>query len=266
MRRLQPIPTRRRRSDWWLVEGEIRLHRKAKAHRWIGGGLEFRTVDGDSKVLISRSDSRQALETRRTMADLWYHAEENTSALGDAEDVVLPARLLVRNIKFADGDWAHDLCASFENKETISILDGVACDNDSMKGPTLEVLKILIGQGKKIEWPEWLPNDEAMPLEEHNDPEDLDPEIWGAVKDSLMDAHMLEDDQVYYDLKFSRIQVDNCLDHLRFICDLEETLGIKVPEEVLQEADSESGTVGSFCEALVALTRAQAGNHQPENT
>jgi len=204
------------------MEGILRLERRSAESSFSGGRMSFCTRSGE---LIALLDGRNGRGATKHFEMLWRATA--TPQITTASMILeAPARLLLRRIARPSEDNVWDLLVSPHDWLTVS-LAGVLMDADQEAYAGL--IQRLQGCVEPIDWPEWIPADERMPLGGTALPDGINQEIWSALREALVEALPLEEDQVFYDLDISLLEMDS-IDLLTVIMSLEEALEIAISD------------------------------------
>lgn len=242
MRGLYAVPTRQRRSTWFLVDGSLRLY-------LAGGGDSFRL-----KRLELRDDSGSAITlldqkmrgARQHLTLLWQASAYEGAP--NPRQVEIISRLLLRHIERAVGN-SWDLLVSPRDGITISIAN-VLVDHDAAGYETL--IERLRHHARPVGWPDWIPDDEHIPEPDRSLPPGADPELWEIVRKALIGRLRVEQDQVFFNVDLAVLEIDS-IDMVMIVFSLEESLGIEIPEEVAETLVPYEGPAGLIVQNLQAL-------------
>lgn len=231
------IPTRRRRSTWYLVEGTLSFFPDEPIAQ---GSLPTGVVD-----LSLPSGAVVRILPKRTLDysfRVLYHAIHRASSA--------PVRVLLRKIERPDSVTVWDVLLSLNGALTMSVAD------QCLNGMGVEVFRSLVdtvlAEATQVAWPSWIPNDESSPTAPEPPPPMDYPEVWDALVKAIKATLPLEKDQVFWNLRLERLKMDS-LDAVQIIMALEEDLHVEIPDEQAERLFSDGETVGDSYARLVDL-------------
>ena len=241
MRGLYDIPTRLRRSTWYLTEGTY----------WATDGavgterphLTVLTIDflpdgGSERIRLV--DSATGSLARQISRLLWLkHRQDQPSR----------CKVLLRRVERngEPGEW--DVTLSPGSALTISLGGGLAAG--AARGGVDDLVEQIRPFTSNVDWPEWIPNDEAHPTVAEEPPADIDIHLWRNVRDAILNVFPLEQDQVFWNLELERLEPDS-MDIIVLSMGIEERLGIELSEDQVVEL-GECETVGDVYRFIVNM-------------
>lgn len=242
MRGLYAIPTRQRRSEWYLADGTMRIlfepqparapHRDRADRMWRTGSLEFQPEHGPWLSLLPPTPGAGVPKMLGVLA----------GSLVGQSDVTHSARLLLRCTHRVGQEPVWDVVLSPSDALSVNIVGGAErAFGQAFVECLVEILRPYVCP---LPWPPWIPNDENMPLESSGEPPDLDLRLWSEIRDAFLSALPLECDQVFFGLEVSRLDIDS-LDLALLAMRIEDRLGIEM-DDATSERFSDAQTIGDY--------------------
>ncbi len=265
MRGLYTIPTRMRQSKWYLLEGDLRIVFSSTENRWLSkltrpGILEFRLPSGFWRCLLPDSEERGIPKILREVAQAYRGGF--AALAGHSHEVTGHARLLLRYVVGAGQETCWDIVVSPNDHLSVSIANAI--EQTSGQAEFDRLLNELLQQACPIQWPPWVPHDEALPLEGGDEPSALDQEVWSAIQRAFLEVLPLEEDQIFFTLELSRLEKDS-LDDLLLLLKLEEWLGISTDDiDDEQAAEFEKARSVGDVYSMVMQLHAQLRNQRDQ--
>jgi acyl carrier protein len=172
----------------------------------------------------------------------------------DSTRLEAPGRVLLREVLRIPDARQWDLLVSPHAWLTLSLTDSLT---EGDPAAFLRLTARLRECATGIDWPTWIPNDESLPAADTSLPDDVDTRVWSALRNALLSALPLEEDQVYYGLDLALLELDS-IDLVMILSDLEDELGITIPDDRMDDLIPTRGTLGSAYERLVELADRQS--------
>ena len=242
MRGLFGIPTRQRRSEWYLSNGNLRVifHPRERDYPLREGSLEYQPDAGPWISLLPASSRSEARKLLGFLVGI---------AASDGQ-VLRTARLLLRHVERVGLEPSWDLVLSPNDDMTISMT--YVIEEISGRASFQVLVSKLIEYAAPISWPPWVPNDEQPTLEFSGEPSNIDAKLWNQIREAFLRVLPLEDDQIYFDLELARLEIDS-LDWVILGCDLEEHLHLELDDSQFEQFGN-AHTVGDLYRLIETLS------------